>query len=179
MAPTASYALIVTLHFQYSLDDHKAIYLESHSWQSRLFRDSTMSQLYWWLVMPAMLAAIAIVAGSFVTAIFAYGLIWIVNTLFARWIRARFYRKFYTDENVGVYLLPSRVELLADRLAFNSPYFIHEYLWSGFHSLRETPRYFHVYFSPTSSIGIPKSAFSSEAELEAFRREVNSHKALP
>ena len=122
-----------------------------------------------------MIVAVGVASGSFPVGVGAYGLYWGAGHLFNRWVKARHARSYYTEANFARSLLPFELELLPDRLAIRNAVSTHEYLWPGFSFLQETPRYLYLCFSPVSSIGVPKSAFGSAAELEAFRQTVKAH----
>ncbi|HEY5891978.1 MAG TPA: YcxB family protein [Chthoniobacterales bacterium] len=165
----------MTIHFQLSRDDVRQLNREHEFYVSRRFSDPTPSKVYWYLFMPTTIVTVAIVSGSFLTAILAYGLIWGASTIGNRWHRARFAKNYYSDDNLDASLLPFQLDLLPDRLVLSNANLVHHHFWHSFRFLRETPGYFHLFFSPVSSMGVPKSAFHSEADLEAFRSTIKSH----
>ena len=165
----------MTIHFQLNRDDVRQLNREHENYVARRCADHTASKVYWYLLLPASIAGVAVVSESFPVAIFAFGLIWGANSLGNRWYRARYIKNFYSDDNLATSLLPFQLELLPDRLILSNANFIHHHFWHAFRFLRETSNYFHLFFSPVSSMGFPKSAFSSDTDLEAFRKEVKSH----
>jgi hypothetical protein len=165
----------VTIHFQFSVDDVCRISQEQQSYISRRFADPTPSKVTWYFLIPLTIAAIGVISGKFLMGVLAYGLIWGVTALGNRWHRHRFHANYYREANLPLSLLPFQLDLLPDRLVLSNAKLVHQHFWHGFHFLRETPAYFHLHFSPVSSLAIPKSVFTSDAERESFRMLVKSH----
>ncbi len=163
------------IHFQLTPDDVRQLDREHQSYVTRRCANQTASKVYWYFLLPASIAGVAVVSGSFLVALFAFGLIWGARSIGDRWYRAQYAKNFYSDANLVTSLLPFQLELLPDRLILTSANAIHHQFWYSFRFLRETPGYFYLFFCPLSALGVPKSAFSSVADLEAFRNAVKSH----
>ena len=163
------------IEFQLSIDDVRQLNREDQSYMLRRFSDPTPARVCWYLLMPASVVAVAVISGSFPIALLAYGLIWGAGAIGNRWHRGRFEKNYYSEENLATSLIPFQLELLPDRLVLSNANLVHQHFWHSFLLLRETPCYFHLFFSPLSSVGIPKSAFTSEIALAAFRDTIQSH----
>ena len=150
---------------------------EQQSYLQRRFADPIPSRIYWTILSPLALVIVAVAVNSFPVALLAYGLIWSVNHLSSLWHRRRFARTFYSEANLATKLLPLQFELLPDRLTVSNAVLVHHYFWPGFQFLRETNDYFYLFFSPVSSLAVPKSAFDSETARQAFRDAIKVHQA--
>jgi hypothetical protein len=164
----------VTIQFQYTRDDVLTVAHERERYVRGRFSDAG-STAGAHILIPVAIAVVGIVSGNFAIGIFAYAMFWGAATIGARWRQSRFNKNYYSDENLASSLLPFQVEFLPDRLVLSNTNLVHQHFWHSLHLLRETPGFFHLHFSPTSSLGIPKSAFTSDSDREAFRALIKSH----
>lgn len=163
------------IRYQFTVEDIRRVNEVHARLSARRFADPTPSKLYWWVLVPSIIVGLAVFSGSFGFAAVSFFLFWGASAITARWERRRYLKAFYNEENVSASLVPFQLELLADRLTLSSADLIHHHFWHSFRVLRESTDFFHLFFTPISSMDVPKSAFSSAEERDAFRTVLKSH----
>jgi hypothetical protein len=71
--------------------------------------------------------------------------------------------------------LPQTLEATDERILLSDPTSAHDYRWSAFTKWRESNELFLIYISEMFFHMVPKRAFETPAELEAFRQLLEGH----
>jgi hypothetical protein len=160
----------MTLDYQLQPSD-----LVAFSQEQRRFIPQLPSQVYYYVVLPALFVTLGVVMDSLaVAAVFA--VLYLSSGWFVRyWIERQYLRAAFSSESLAIQTLPRRVTLSEDGVSFSSDAGVLLYRWPFIREVVRGSRYVYFVLTPIERLHIPIRAFRDDHHIEQFISTARSY----
>jgi hypothetical protein len=157
----------MTVTFDMSSEESQKLRKAADMRAHRLYGPQWLSKLHWWVFLPVTVAAIGYWVDRFDVAIVAFLAFWGLNTGSNKlylWLYAK--KKKADERNPTGNRWIAAIE--GSFLLLKSADIEVHYAWTRFHSTDQTDLYLFLRTSPINAVVIPKRAFGSKEDIDAF-----------